>query len=190
MLCEIITAGFGGQGILFTGDMLAQAALDEGKHVTYLPTYGVAMRGGTANCVVAISDEEIGSPVLDEPHAGIIMNEPSLVKFQPMIREGGLIIANSTLIDQDVFNRDGEVRIVWVPATETAREVAETERSANMVALGAFLGVEPIVKVETVEALIRGVSGARKQALIEKNIAALRAGLDCASNSRGAAVSP
>jgi len=187
MLCEIVTAGFGGQGILFLGDTLAQAALTEGKHVTYLPTYGVAMRGGTANCVLTISDEEVGSPLLDQPHVAIIMNEPSLVKFQPMVRKGGLIIANATLINHEVFNRNGDVRIVWVPATRTAREVVENERSANMVALGAFLSVEPVVKVESVEAIIRDVAGAHKQALIEKNLAALEAGLEYAKAAATAA---
>jgi len=176
MLCEVITAGFGGQGILFTGDLLGQAALSEGKHVTFLPTYGVAMRGGTANCLVKISDEEIGSPLLEAPDAAIIMNEPSLKKFQPIVKQGGLIIANSSLIDEGVFDRDGAVRVVWVPATETAREVAETDRSANMVALGAFLAAEPLVEVASIEAMLRAFADERKQALIEKNMAAIEAG--------------
>ena len=178
MQCEIITAGFGGQGILFTGDLIAQAGLREGKHVTFLPTYGVAMRGGTANCLVKVSDEEIGSPLLNQPDVGIIMNEPSLVKFQPGVAQGGIIIANSTLIEQGVYERGDDVRIFWVPATQTAREVAGTDRSANMVALGAFLAVEPIVEVATVEAILRELSDERKRALIEKNIAALEAGRD------------
>ena len=181
MLFEIITAGFGGQGILFTGDLLAQAALSEGKHVTFLPTYGVAMRGGTANCLVKVSDEEIGSPLLEAPDAAIIMNEPSLKKFQPMVKKGGLIIANSSIVDPSAFNRDGEVRVVWVPATETAREIAQTERSANMVALGAFLAVEPLVDIASVEAILRASADERKRALIEKNIAALEAGQQRAS---------
>jgi len=181
MLFEIITAGFGGQGILFTGDLLAQAALSEGKHVTFLPTYGVAMRGGTANCLVKVSDEEIGSPLLEAPDAAIIMNEPSLKKFQPMLKKGGLIIANSSIVDPSAFNRDGEVRVVWVPATETAREVAQTERSANMVALGAFLAAEPLVDMASIESILRASADERKRALIEKNIAALEAGQQRAS---------
>ncbi|NIA12834.1 MAG: 2-oxoacid:ferredoxin oxidoreductase subunit gamma [Nitrospiraceae bacterium] len=178
MQCEIITAGFGGQGILFTGDLIAQAGLREGKHVTFLPTYGVAMRGGTANCLVKVSDEEIGSPLFNRPNAGIIMNEPSLVKFQSGVAQGGVIIANSTLIDHSIYERGDDVRIFWVPATQTARDVAGTERSANMVALGAFLAVEPIVEVATIEDILRDVSGEHKRALIEKNIAALEAGRD------------
>ncbi len=112
------------------------------------------------------------------PDVAIIMNEPSLVKFQPGIAQGGVIIANSTLIEQSVYERGDDVRIFWVPATQTARDVAGTDRSANMVALGAFLAVEPIVEVATVEAILRELSDERKRALIEKNIAALEAGRD------------
>ena len=100
MLYEITMAGFGGQGIMYLGDIIAEAALREGRETTFLPTYGVAMRGGTANCVVTISDEEIGCPLLDHPNAGIFMNQPSLLKYQPAIRPGGLIIANATIIER------------------------------------------------------------------------------------------
>lgn len=178
MLCEIVTAGFGGQGILFLGDLLTRSALREGKHVTYLPTYGVAMRGGTANCVVTISDQEIGSPLLDHPNVGIIMNEPSLLKFQPMIRTGGLIVGNSSIIDVTKFERGDDVQIVWVPATEMARDIVGAERSANMVVLGAFLRAEPIVQVESAEAILSEFATGAKKALLDKNLAALRAGLE------------
>jgi len=180
MLFELTTAGFGGQGILFMGDLLARAALREGRHVTFLPSYGVAMRGGTANCVVKISDEDIGSPFLEELNAALIMNEPSLLKFQSMVRPGGVIAANSSLIDPRACQRGDEVRVVWTPATEMSREVAGNEASANMVALGAFLRAEPVVAVESVEAVLRDFADARKRALAEKNIAALHAGLDAA----------
>jgi len=178
MLFEFIAAGFGGQGILFAGDLLAQAALREGRHVTFLPTYGVAMRGGTANCVVKISDEDIGSPLLEEVHGAIIMNEPSLVKFQPLVRPGGIIVANTSLINPSVFNRDGDVRIVWVPATETARDVVGSEASANMVAVGAFLRAEPVVRLESIEGVLGEFTDPRKQAMAKKNVAALHAGAD------------
>ena len=163
---------------MFLGDLLCRAALQEGKCVTYLPTYGVAMRGGTANCVVTISDREIGSPLLDGPEAAIILNEPSLVKFQPAVRPGGLIVANSSLILKDVFNRNDHIRMVWVPATETAREVAGTERAANMVALGAFLAAEPIVSVSSVETILRKVIPSHRKEMVEKNLAAIRVGLE------------
>ncbi|HOZ48948.1 MAG TPA: 2-oxoacid:acceptor oxidoreductase family protein [Candidatus Hydrogenedentes bacterium] len=183
MLCEVISAGFGGQGILFLGDALARAGLREGKFVTYMPTYGVAMRGGTANCVVHISDEEIGCPLLDHPHVGVILNEASLLKFQPAVRKGGLIIANSSMIDKTVLTRNGDVKVIWVPATELAREVAGTERSTNMIMLGAFLGAQPVVAIDTIEAILRENSGGSKKALLEKNFAALRAGKECAAGA-------
>ena len=183
MLFEFTTAGFGGQGILYLGDLLAQAALREGRFVTYLPTYGVAMRGGTANCVVTISDDEIGSPALDHPHGAILMNQPSIVKFQAVMRPGGLIVANASIIDRAAFTRDGEVRIVWIPATEMAREITGTEQAANMVALGAFLHAEPVVQVASLETILNETTSARKRKFIEKNFAALRAGLDFVPDS-------
>jgi 2-oxoglutarate ferredoxin oxidoreductase subunit gamma len=176
MLFEFTTAGFGGQGILYLGDLLAEAALREGRNVTFLPTYGVAMRGGTANCVVTISDDEIGSPLLDHPHAAVLMNQPSLVKFQGVVRPGGVIVANATMIDAALFNRD-DVRIIWIPATEMARTVIGAERSANIVALGAFLKVEPVVKVHTIETIFRESAGRKKDAA-KLNLTALHAGLD------------
>jgi len=175
---QLLSAGFGGQGILFIGSTLAEAVLREGKYVTFMSTYGVAMRGGTANCVVTIADEFIGSPLLDQPDAAIIMNEASLLKFQSIVRPGGTIVANSSMAGQDKYERGDEVRIVWVPATEMAQQVAGTERSANMVALGAFLSAEPVAEVSSVEAVIRNVEGAHKQALVEKNLAAIHAGFD------------
>lgn len=178
MLFEIICAGFGGQGILFLGDMIAEAALREGLQSTFLPTYGVAMRGGTANCVVTISDEEIGAPLLEAPNAALILNQPSLCKFQPLVRPGGLIVANATIIDPAAFAREEDVRRVWIPATTMGREIVGTEKSANVIMLGAFLRVEPIVKVETIEKIIREYAFVSKPHLIEKNLAAFRAGLE------------
>ena len=176
MLFEFTTAGFGGQGIMYLGDVLAEAALREGRNVTFFPTYGVAMRGGTANCIVTISDDEIGSPLLDKPNGAIIMNQPSLVKFQGAMHPGGIVVANSTIIDQTLFNRS-DVRIVWIPATAIARNDIGAERSANIVALGAFLKAEPIVKIETVEAIFRDAAGSKKDAA-KLNLTAFHAGID------------
>ncbi len=181
MLFECTMAGFGGQGIMYLGDLLAEAALREGRNVTFFPTYGVAMRGGTANCVVTIADEEIGSPLLDHPHAAILMNQPSLKKFQPTLRKDGVIVANASIIDQSVFTRDGEVRMVWIPCTEIARNSVGSEQSANIVALGAFLKEEPVVEVATIETIFKEGATGRKKAMVEKNLAALRAGLDFVS---------
>ncbi|HOV73961.1 MAG TPA: 2-oxoacid:acceptor oxidoreductase family protein [Candidatus Hydrogenedentes bacterium] len=177
MLFEFTTAGFGGQGILYMGNLLADAALREGRNATFLPTYGAAMRGGTANCVVIVSDEEIGSMALDQPDAAIVMNQPSLEKFQPVVKPGGLIVANASIIDPAVLARD-DVRVVWIPATQISKDTVGTERSANIVALGAFLKAEPVVKVSTIEAIFREGAAGRRAAMVEKNLAALRAGLD------------
>jgi len=179
MLFEMVMSGFGGQGIMYMGDLLAQSAIAEGLNATFFPTYGVAMRGGTANCIVVISDEEIGSPLLDEPHGAVVMNQPSLDRFQGMIQKGGIIIGNSSMLNPDTCSRDGEVRTVWIPATEIARDVTGNERSANIVAFGAFLKQEPVIKTETVEEKFRQLP-ARKKHMIESNLKALQAGLDFA----------
>ena len=117
-------------------------------------------------------------PLLDEPHGAILMNEPSIRAFQKLVRPGGLIVANSSLIAPETYTRDKEVRIVWVAATEIAREVSGTDRAANMVALGAFLKAEPVVSIESIETVIREVAFADKPKLIPKNIDALHAGMD------------
>lgn len=178
MLFETVMSGFGGQGIMYMGDLLAQSAIAEGLNATFFPTYGVAMRGGTANCIVVISDEEIGSPLLDEPHGAIVMNQPSLERFQGIVQKQGIIIGNSSILDPATCSRDGDVRTVWIPATEIARDIGN-ERSANIVAFGAFLKKEPVVKIETVEEKFRKLP-ARKKDMIEKNLKALQAGLEFA----------
>lgn len=177
MQFEFTTAGFGGQGILYMGDLLAEAALREGRNATFLPTYGAAMRGGTANCLVMISDEEIGSMALDEPNAAVLMNQPSLDKFQGVVRKDGLIVANASITDPASLKRT-DLRAVWIPATQISKDVVGTERSANIVALGAFLKAEPIVKVSTIEAIFHEGAQGKRAAMVEKNLAALRAGLD------------
>jgi 2-oxoglutarate ferredoxin oxidoreductase subunit gamma len=177
MLFETIMSGFGGQGIMYMGDLVGKAAVNEGRYATFFPTYGVAMRGGTANCIVMVSDEEIGCPLMDSPNGAIVLNQQSMNKFQPVVRTGGIIIANSSIVKPETFTREGEIRVVFIPATEISRNVTGTERSANIVALGAMLKNEPIVKIETIEDLFRAAAG-RKKEMIEKNLAALHAGLD------------
>lgn len=177
MHCEIVMSGFGGQGIMYMGDLLARAAVEEGLNATYFPTYGAAMRGGTANCIVIIADKEIGSPLLRRPDAAILMNQPSLSRFEPMINENGLMICNTSMIDRATSARDGSLRAVWIPVTEISRNVAGNEQSANIVAFGAFLKAEPIVRLDTVETIFRQLP-ARKKAMIEKNLAALHAGME------------
>ena len=133
---DIIVAGFGGQGVMVIGNLLAYAAMKEGKHVTYLPVYGVEMRGGTANCTVVISSQQIGSPVVGRPHAAIVMNLPSLIKYEPLILPKGLLFINSSLIDPKETSRK-DIEILSIPVNEIAIENGNP-KLANMVALGAF----------------------------------------------------
>ena len=147
MLDEIIIAGFGGQGILLMGRLIAQAGMLEGKHVSWMPSYGPEMRGGTANCTVIVSSEEVASPVVTNPVSLIAMNQPSLDKFEPLVEKGGIIIVNQSLIFRDVKRDD--VEIVKVPANDIANELGNL-RIANMVTLGSYVAKRKSIKMETV----------------------------------------
>src|SRR5512136_2850144 len=133
MLIKTVLAGFGGQGVLSMGLNLAEAAMLEGRNVTYLPAYGAEVRGGTANCTVAISDEEIASPVASSPEFVVAMNSPSLVRFQNQIAAGGCLLYNASLIEAHVLRTD--IDVVAVPASRTAEELGSV-KSANMIMLG------------------------------------------------------
>ena len=174
MLIKTIFAGFGGQGVLSMGLNLAQAAMLEGRFVTYLPSYGAEVRGGTANCTVAISDEEIASPVASSPEFIIALNQPSLVRFQNQIQSGGVFFINSSLVEAGISR--GDVDIVSVPANKIAEELGSA-RSANMVMLGAFVKKSNLVSLSSV---IDGLKDAlkNKQKLIAINKKALAAGYD------------
>ena len=174
MLIKTIFAGFGGQGVLSMGLNLAQAAMLEGKSVTYLPSYGAEVRGGTANCTVAISDEEIASPVASSPEFIVAMNQPSLVRFQNQIQSGGLFFVNSSLVQAGISR--GDVDIVGVPASSIAEELGNP-RSANMVMLGAFTKKSNLVSISS---MIEGLKDAlkNKQKLIAINKKALMAGYE------------
>ena len=174
MLIKTVFAGFGGQGVLSMGLNLAQAALLEGKNVTYLPSYGAEVRGGTANCTVAVSDEEIASPVASSPDFIIAMNQPSMVRFQNQIQSGGVLFINSSLIETEISR--GDVDIIKVPANSIAEQLGSA-RSANMVMMGAFTKKSNIVSISSV---IEGLKSAlkKKQKLIAVNTEALMAGYD------------
>ena len=174
MLIKTVFAGFGGQGVLSMGLNLAQAALLEGKNVTYLPSYGAEVRGGTANCTVAVSDEEIASPVASSPEFLVAMNQPSMVRFQNQIQSGGVLFINSSLIETEISR--GDVDIIKVPANSIAEQLG-SPRSANMVMLGAFTKKSNIVSISSV---IEGLKSAlkKKQKLIAVNTKALMAGYD------------
>ncbi len=172
MLIKTVFAGFGGQGVLSMGLNLAQAALLEDKNVTYLPSYGVEVRGGTANCTVAISDEEIASPVASSPDFVIAMNQPSLIKFQNQLHSGGVLFFNSSLIETQISR--GDIEVVAVPANSMAEELGSPQ-SANMVMLGAFIKKSNLVSLSTlIEAL--GKTLKKKEKLAAVNRKALMAG--------------
>jgi len=134
---EIIIAGFGGQGIMLTGKLLAQTAMKAGKEVTYMPSYGAEVRGGTANCMVVIAEKKIACPVVGKPDSLIVLNKASLNKFGQRLKRGGLLIMNSSLIDTKP-ELDDSIEIIAVPADELAVELG-SQKSANMVALGVYL---------------------------------------------------
>ncbi len=134
---EIVIAGFGGQGVMLAGKLLAQTAMRAGKEVTYMPSYGAEVRGGTANCMVIIADNKIACPVVGRPDSLIVMNKASLTKFCPRLKNGGLLVMNRSLIDSEP-QVDDSVEVVAVPADELAVELG-SHRSANMVAVGAYL---------------------------------------------------
>ncbi len=172
MLIKTIFAGFGGQGVLSMGLNLAQAGMVEGKHVTYLPAYGAEVRGGTANCTVAISDEEIASPVASSPDFVVAMNQPSLVRFQNQIRSGGMLFINSSIVEAKISR--GDIEIVEVPASGMADEM-KSPKSANMIMLGAFVRKTGLVSLST---LVQGLESTMKgkPKLIDINKRALEAG--------------
>ena len=170
----IVFAGFGGQGIILSGMILCLAAMEEGKKVSHIPSYGAEMRGGTANCHVVISDSEIASPLVPHPGVCVVMNKPSLVKFEPALVPGGLLLWNSSLIDATPSR--GDLRHVAVPANELA-EAEGSAKAANMVLLGALSRLRP--ELASLEALIHGLEeavSARNKKLNAINTACLKRG--------------
>ena len=174
MQSDVVMAGFGGQGILLIGKMLAYAGMHEGKEVSWLPSYGPEMRGGTCNCTAVLSDTPVGSPVIRSPRVVLAMNLPSLEKFEPDVRSGGLLLINSSLISRGAERDD--LTVIEVPANEMATELGNP-RGANMVALGAYLGATDAVSLEEIENVIRETFAA-KPAVIEVNIEALHKGYE------------
>ena len=179
MYQDVIMAGFGGQGVMLIGNLLAYAGMEHGLNVTYIPVYGPEMRGGTANCTVVVSDEDIGSPIIRSPMSLIIMNRPSLDKFQPSLKDGGVQVINSSLVDKDLAEPD-RVRSVFVPANDIADQLGNT-RMANMVALGAYVKATGVVDLAVVKESLTNVIAAHYSHLIPKNAEALQAGADAAA---------
>jgi len=171
---DLAISGFGGQGVLFIGNLLAYAAMREGRHVTFLPIYGVEMRGGTANCTVVVSSREIGSPVVEKPQAAIVMNLPSLTKYQPRVMPRGLMLYNSSLIDPKEANRQ-DIELLPIPVNDIAIENGNP-RLANMVALGAFVEKTKLIQIHSLFDSLEKVLDERYHSLIPSNIKAIEKG--------------
>jgi len=173
---ECIFAGFGGQGVMMMGQLLTYAAgMVEGKKVSYMPSYGPEMRGGTANCTVVIAAESIGSPVVTDPDAAVVMNQPSLEKFEPTVKPGGVLIVNSSLIG--IRARRGDIRVIYVPANEIATELGN-DRVANMVALGALVEATQVVKMDSIVESLKKALPPHRHNLIPLNRTALDRGAE------------
>ncbi len=173
----IIISGFGGQGVLFAGQLLAYAGMDSGRHVTWIPSYGPEMRGGTANCTVIIGDEQIGAPVVARPDVAVVLNRPSFNKYEPLVKPGGLLVINSSIIDA----RPARADIEWVAvAANDIADRAGSIKMLNMAAVGALLARRPVLPLEAIEAALANHLPPRKAELVPLNIAALRAGYETA----------
>ncbi len=175
MYQDVIIAGFGGQGVLVAGKLLAYAGMLEGKHVTWFPSYGAEIRGGTANCTVIISSSDIGSPVVQNPSTMMIFNEASFQKFETRIRHGGLIFLNTSLVKAP-FKRS-DITHIKIPANDIAEELGDI-RISNMVMLGAFLKKTGVVALDSVLAALKQVLPSRRHFLIPLNESALKRGAD------------
>jgi 2-oxoglutarate ferredoxin oxidoreductase subunit gamma len=172
---EILIAGFGGQGVLFAGQVLAYAAMDTGKIVTWIPSYGPEMRGGTANCTVVIADEEIGSPLVKNPPAVIALNLPSFDKYETLVQPGGVLVVNQSMVD---------ITTLFVPVNEIAEETGD-RRLLNMVMVGALLAAFPDLKLDEVKAALKAHLPARHQKLLPNNYAAMDKGYEHAKAQIG-----
>jgi 2-oxoglutarate ferredoxin oxidoreductase subunit gamma len=173
---DLVIAGFGGQGVMVIGNLLAYAVMKEGRYVTYLPVYGVEMRGGTANCTVVISSHDIGSPVVGRPHAAIVMNLPSLIKYEPQVLPKGLLVVNTSLIDLKETSRK-DIELLPAPVNEIAIENGNP-KMANMVALGAFVEKTKLVKMDSLFQSFEKVLDERYHSLIPSNIKAIEIGAE------------
>jgi len=172
MQSEVMFAGFGGQGILLIGNILAHTAMEEGSEVAWVPSYGPEMRGGTAYCLVVIGDRPIGSPIIRNPMHLVAMNRPSFEKFAPLVKPNGVVVINSSLITIDSNRND--VDELLVPANDIAKELGNT-KVANIVALGAFIARSKIVDFELIRKCVQDMFSSREK-LIPINMAALEAG--------------
>jgi len=174
MMDKILLAGFGGQGVMFIGKILAYAGMLDSREVCWIPSYGPEMRGGTANCSVIIADAEIHSPVIEFADAGIVLNQPSYDKFLPRIKPGGTLVVNSSIVRLE--NRRSDIQIIAIPAGDMANELGNAAL-ANMICLGALLPSLTLADITSVEKSLDAVVGKKKPELYAANMAAIRTGL-------------
>ena len=174
MMEKIIVSGFGGQGVMLIGQILAYAGMKEEKEVSWLPSYGPEMRGGTANCNIIISDDLVGSPVVTEATAVLVMNQPSLLKFESYVEKGGLLLVNSSMVDKQADRTD--IRVCYLPVNEIAMELGNP-KIANMVLLGAYIELSKSVGISYVHKALEKVFTGEKERFIPINIQALDKGI-------------
>jgi len=179
MMKQFIFAGFGGQGMLLIGKFLAMACMLDGKHVSWLPSYGPEMRGGTANCSVTVSDEPVGSPLVDMADCIVAMNRPSLDKFESKVKPGGILVINSSIIDRKAERDD--IKVIYCDAQRIAEEI-KNPKGANVAILGSLMAAEPIVSDELMSEAIRIELGERKAKFLPGNMKALEAGKAAAAD--------
>jgi 2-oxoglutarate ferredoxin oxidoreductase subunit gamma len=173
-----IIGGFGGQGILFAGQLLAQAALLEGRDVSWMPSYGPEMRGGTASCMVIIADHPIGSPIVDRADGVVALNPPSMAKFEGVLVAGGLLVVNGSLIEAEPGR--GDIEVLTLPCTDIAR-TAGHDRLVSVVALGGLLARRPIVRPESVRQALVELVGRHHPELLDADLAAFAGGYERAN---------
>ena len=172
-----VFGGFGGQGLLFAGHVLAEAAVIEGRNVSWMPSYGPEMRGGTASCTVIVADGPIGSPIVDSADSVIALNPPSLAKFEPLLVPGGLLLLNASLIEAEPRRTD--VEIVAIPCTALARAAGD-DRFVSVVALGGFIARRAIVSADSIRQALSELVGAHRPALVAADLDAFDRGYEYA----------
>ena len=171
METSIIIAGFGGQGVLFGGQLLAYAGMDAGRHVTWIPSYGPEMRGGTANCTIIISHDPIGAPLVIQPDVAVTLNQPSFDKYETLVKPGGLLVVNSSIVPSETGRTD--IEVVYVPANAIAQEYG-TVKMLNMAAIGALLRLRPVLDKAVFEQALVDHLPPRKAHLADANLQVLR----------------
>ncbi len=187
MQTEILISGFGGQGVLFAGQLLAYAAMDAGKEVTWIPSYGPEMRGGTANCTIIIADEPIGAPIVRYPQAVIALNLPSLDKYESLVKPGGVLIVNQSLVDRPVKRTD--IHVVMIPGNEIAEAIGN-KRLLNIITLGALLEYLPVMPLQALELALNDHLPERHKHLLPANFQAMRKGAEFARENGIRALAP